>query len=240
MAFGSGLDNAWSCAKKIIIALTLFTSVCLTTNAEASDDKCLKVAFPEATRGTVSIDLYRNVMRSQGLCVDVLHMPNGRAVLSMKADEIDVAFAALGDFDEQVGIPLIRGGVQVGNPAGLLVVREGTISSVSGLSTESIGIWLGAVWSERMLGDHPHVVRCPGGPDMMLKMLDHGRIDGMLINSFSLGAMGGVPDGFVAIPVIKLDVFSWLQTKHADILPQFDAGTAVFRQKVLERRSQAN
>jgi hypothetical protein len=51
-----------------------------------------------------------------------------------------------------------------------------------------------------------------------------------------LSVTGGVPDGFQAVPVMSLSVYSWLAADHADLLPAFDKGTELFLQTIIEWR----
>tara|TARA_E500000318_G_scaffold111336_1_gene129570 strand:+ start:1367 stop:2044 length:678 start_codon:yes stop_codon:yes gene_type:complete len=222
----------------LIVVLAVFLSWRLVPTASA-DEVCLRIALPEATRGGFGLEIYRDVMREVGVCVKPVRMPNARAVAAMQHGDIDGVFAVLDEFEDLVGVPMVRGNVLVGNPQGLLVVRDGTINELSDLTDQEVGIWLGASWSEALLGEYKHVVRCPGGPQMMQNMLARGRIDAMLINGFSLEVLGGVPDGFVSIPVMNLPVYSWLHADHASNLTQFDKGTELFRNKIVEWREKA-
>lgn len=239
MARGSKPKTVRNCVTVLIIIVAVFLSIRLLPAAHASDEVCLRIALPEATKKSFGPEIYRDVMADAGLCVDPIRMPNARAALALRDGSVDGAFAMLDEFAHEAGVPILRGNVLVGKPDGMLVVRDGTITDLSELSNEIIGIWLGASWSEKLLRDYTNIVRCPGGPDMMLEMLNIGRIDAMLINSFSLELIGGVPDGYVAIPIIKLPVYSWLRAEHADVMPMFDAGTDRFIKKVMEWRKRA-
>lgn len=239
MARGSKPKTVRNCVTVLIIVLAVFLSIRLLPAAHANDDSCLRIALPEATQDAFGLEIYREVMSSVGLCVDPIRMPNARAVVAMRAGEVDGVFAVLDEFADHVDVPVIRGHVLVGNPDGLLVVRKETVTALSELTTQSIGVWLGSTWSEELLSGYGNIVRCPGGPDMMMNMLRRGRIDGMLINSFSLEMLGGAPEGFITIPVRKLPVRSWLQAKHSDLMPQFDKGTELFRDRIIAWRARA-
>ncbi|WP_156111656.1 substrate-binding periplasmic protein [Thalassospira australica] len=240
MAFRSQMKTVRNCVTVIIIVLAIFLSLQLLPSAQANtgNDDCLRIAFPEASKDSIPFDMYRAVMHGAGVCVDPVRMPNARAIRSIPSGDIDGVFAGLDIFAEQVGVPVVRG-VQVGNPDGLLVVPEGTVTTLKDLTSERIGVWLGVTWSEQMLRDYPHLVECPGGPPMMIDMLEHGRVDGLLINSSSLQLVGGVPDGYTSIRVRKLIVHSWLDAEHADVLAQFNAGTTEFLRKIRSRRKNA-
>ncbi|MBC07831.1 hypothetical protein [Thalassospira sp.] len=228
-----------TCVLATISIVALVLSFALLPSVEAKQT-CLRIAMPESASGPVGPDVYRAVMRDAGLCVDPMPMPNARAFMSMRHNQVDGVFAMLEEFESSVGTPVIRGNVRVGNPDGILVVKKGGAHSVAELTSEDIGVWLGASWSEKLLGAYDHVVRVPGGPAMMREMLVKGRLDGMLLNAFSLSVQGGVPDGFVQIPVTKLAVYSWLRAEHASEIAKFDIGTARYLEKILAWHGQAS
>jgi hypothetical protein len=204
--------------------VALFISLAFLPSAKA-EQTCLRIAFPEAAIDPIGAELYRTVMREAGLCVDPIRMPNARAFMAMRHYQVDGVFAMLKQFERKLGVPVIHGTVLVAEQEGFLVVKEDGPHTISELTTEDIGVWLGASWSEDLLADYDHIVRVPRGPTMMNKMLKKGRIDGMLLNGFSIDVVGGVPDGFV-------------QAEHADLLAKFDAGTAKYRDRMIAWYSQ--
>jgi hypothetical protein len=212
-----------------IVALFLFFP--LFPSAEAKQP-CLRIALPEAAAGVVGPDIYREAMGEVGLCVDPLPMPNARAFMALRHKQIDGVFAMLEEFSQSAGTPVIRGSILLGNPDGILVVKKDGPKNLSELKDELIGVWLGTGWSEKLLAGYEHVIRVVGGPELMIEMLVKGRLDGLLVNAFSLGVQGGTPDGFVAIPVANLSVYSFLRAEHAEHLAKFDAGTARYREKI--------
>lgn len=217
--------------------VALFLYFAFLPNAKA-EQTCLRIAFPEAAIDPAGAELYRTIMREAGLCVDPVPMPNARAFMAMRHHQVDGVFAMLKQFERKLGVPVIHGTVLVAEQEGFLVVKEDGPHTISELTTEDIGVWLGASWSEDLLADYDHIVRVPRGPTMMNKMLEKGRIDGMLLNGFSIDVLGGVPDGFVQVPVTKLSVYSWLHAEHADLLAKFDAGTAKYRDRMIAWYSQ--
>ncbi len=69
-----------------------------------------------------------------------------------------------------------------------------------------------------------------------MEMLVKGRLDGILLNDYSLRSQGGAPEGFVAIPVANLAVYSFLRAEHAEQMAKFDNGTVRFREKIAALR----
>lgn len=228
-----------TCLLATVSIVALVLSFALLPSVEAKP-VCLRIALPESAAGPVGPEAYRAVMRDAGLCVDPVPMPNARAFMALRHNQVDGVFAMLEDFKQSVKTPVIRGNTLVGNPDGILVVKDDGPRGVSELTSEEIGIWLGASWSEKMLGTYDHVVRVPGGPAMMREMLVKGRLDGMLLNSFSLKVVGGAPEGFVQIPVTKLEVYSWLRAEHASQMEKFDVGTALYLEKIIAWHNRAS
>jgi uncharacterized protein (UPF0212 family) len=220
-----------TCVPATISIVALFLSFTLFPSAEAKQS-CLRIALPEAAIGAVGPDIYRAAMSDVGLCVDPVLMPHARAFLALRYNQIDGVFAMLEEFVETAGTPVIRGNVLLGNPDGILVVKKDGPNNLSELKDERIGVWLGTGWSEKLLAGYEHVIRVAGGPELMIEMLGKGRLDGLLLNAFSLGVQGGAPDGFVAIPVTNLSVYSFLRAEHAEHLAKFDAGTTRYREKI--------
>lgn len=214
-----------------IRVVALFLSFAFLPSAEANQP-CLRIALPEAAIDPAGVEAYRTVMREAGLCVDPIPMPNARAFMAMRHHQVDGVFAMLKQFEWKLGVPVIHGTVLVAEQEGFLVVKEDGPHTISELTTEDIGVWLGASWSEDLLADYDHVVRVPRGPRMMNKMLEKGRLDGMLLNGFSLDVLGGAPDGFIQVPVTKLLIYSWLHAEHAGLLTKFDVGTAKYRERM--------
>lgn len=64
---------------------------------------------------------------------------------------------------------------------------------------------------------------------MMLRMLRLGRLDGLLIDDFSLNHSEGVPDGYRMIELETVTTYSWLRKEFESLLPQFNHGTYIFR-----------
>ena len=215
----------------MICIVALFLSFTLFPSAEAKQP-CLRIALPDAALGAVGPDIYREAMNDVGLCVDPLPMPHARAFMALRHKQIDGVFAMLEEFGQTAGTPVIRGNVLLGNPAGILVVKKDGPKTLAELDDELIGVWLGAAWSEKLLTGYEHVIRVAGGPGLMTEMLVKGRLDGMLVNAFSLDVQGGTPDGFVAIPVTNLTVYSFLRAEHAQQMVKFDAGTTRYKEKV--------
>lgn len=220
-----------SCMVAVIFLTALFLSFELLPGAEAKQP-CLRIALPEAAIGDVGPDIYRAAMDDAGLCVDPLPMPNARAFMALRHKKIDGVFAMLEEFGETAGTPVIRGNVLLGNPNGILVVKKDGPKSLSELKDEQIGVWLGTGWSQQLLAGYEHVVYVSRGPKLMVEMLVKGRLDGLLLNAYSLGVQGGTPDGFVAIHVANLNVYSFLRAEHAEYMAKFDAGTARYREKI--------
>lgn len=220
-----------ACVLATICIVALFLSFTLFPSAEAKQP-CLRIALPEAAIGEVGPDIYRAAMDDVGLCVDPVLMPQARAFMALRHKKIDGVFAMLEEFSEMAGTPVIRGNVLLGNPNGILVVKKDGPKNLSELKDEQIGVWLGAGWSQQLLAGYENVIQVSGGPQLMVEMLVKGRLDGLLLNAFSLGVQGGTPDGFVAIPVADLNVYSFLRAEHAEHMAEFDSGTARYLEKI--------
>lgn len=218
------------------LTILVLISILSHSTLAGATEKCLIIAMPEVRMTGDGIEPYRDAMQKAGVCVKPIRMPLARVGQAVSHGEIDGALAELEGFQQRVDRPIIRGNVRVGLVDGMLVVRSGKISRISDLTDESVGVWLGSDWSDVLLADHPKVVRVPRGPEMMQKMLRYGRLDAMLLDSYSLSVTGGTPDGFQAIPVTSLSVYSWLAVDHADLLPAFDEGTSLFLKMIIEWR----
>ncbi|MCC4238915.1 type 2 periplasmic-binding domain-containing protein [Thalassospira povalilytica] len=216
-----------ACLFAIFVGLAGLSSLLVSSGARA-DEFCLRMAMPEVTRDAVGVEAYRRAMADAGLCIIPVSMPNARSVVAMRNGEVDGVFAGLDDFAEQVGRPLIRGDLPVGAVSGVLVVRDGDIKSLDDLTDQAVGIWLGSSWAEKLMAGYPNVMRCPAGPEMMQELMRAGRLDAMLINEFSLILTGGLPDGFVSIPVMELEVYTWLRAEFSDYLPLIEKGNQAY------------
>lgn len=194
----------------------------------SADEKCLRIALPEIHTNQQKLDLYRQVMEDEGLCVSPVALPQTRAVVALRSGRLDGVFAAPDDLPRLVNVPLISGDVLLGSLAGYLVVREGPVNEMTDLATEVVGVSLGATWCTRLTEQYANVVKVPRGTVMLKKMLAQGRIDAMLVDAYSLALAGGVPEGYKAIEVDHFDVHSWLKAEFADIKGQFDRGTRAY------------
>ncbi len=218
-----------------LTVLVLISILSLSTLVRAGEP-CLIIAMPEVRMTGDGIEPYRSAMQQGGLCVKPVRMPLARVAQALSHGEIDGVFAELEGFQQNVDRPILRGNIRVGLVDGMLVVPLGKISGIDDLKDETVGVWLGAKWSNALLADYPNVVHVPRGPEMMQKMLRYGRLDAILLDNYSLSVTGGVPDGFQAVPVMSLSVYSWLAADHADLLPAFDKGTELFLQTIIEWR----
>lgn len=221
-----------------LIVLVLVSILSLSTFALAAE-KCLIIAMPEVRMTGDGIEPYREAMQQAGLCVEPVRMPLARVAQALSHGEIDGVFAEIEGFQQRVDRQITRGNARVGLVDGMLVVRSGKVSGIDDLTDEIVGVWLGANWSNVLLADYPNIVHVPRGPEMMQKMLRYGRLDAILLDNYSLSVTGGVPDGFHAVTVTSLSVYSWLVADDADLLPVFDKGTTLFLQKIMEWRQKA-
>jgi len=224
-----------SFATACVFAKICFTAVVLSfgvlSSAEA-DEECLRIAMPELQSSQQKLDLYRQVMKDEGLCVSPVVLPQTRAIVALRSGRLDGVFAARDDLPELVNLPLVSGDVLLGALAGYLVVREGPVNKIADLTTEVVGVPLGATWCTKLVEQYANVIRVPRGTAMLKEMLAEGRIDAMLADAYSLGLAGGVPEGYKAIEVDHFDVHSWLKAEFADIKPQFDRATRAFLAKL--------
>ncbi|MBC07830.1 hypothetical protein [Thalassospira sp.] len=191
----------------------------------SADEKCLRIAMPEIHSDQQKLILYQQVMKDAGLCVHPLVLPQIRAISALGSGRIDGVFAAKNDLPDMAKVAMVPGEVLLGSLAGYLVVREGPIKSFSDLSTEVLGVPLGATWCAGIVEGYANIVKVPRGTAMLQEMLAEGRIDAMLADAYSLGLTGGVPDGYKAIQVDHFDVHSWLKAEFASLKPEFDQGT---------------
>ncbi|WP_033068893.1 hypothetical protein [Thalassospira australica] len=218
-----------SCVFAVIFLTALFLSFELLPTAKANEDICLKIALPEMADHVRSGELYRAAMAKAGLCVQPVWLPNKRTKISLKRGEIDGVFSSVDSIRTTAGIPLVTGGVVVGRPKSVLITADQTVNALSDLKNQEIGVWLGDDWGMEELTGHAEIVTVPGGANMMLRMLRMGRLDGLLIDDFSLNQSDGVPDGYRMIELETLTTYSWLRKEFEPLLPQFNRGTYIFR-----------
>ncbi|GAA0626876.1 substrate-binding periplasmic protein [Thalassospira tepidiphila] len=220
-----------NCALTLFCLAALLVSFAMLPGAKAKQP-CLRIAIPEATIGDTGHDIYQAAMNDAGLCVEPVLMPHARTFMAMRHKQIDGVFAMLETYGKTTETPVIRGSVILGKPDGMFVVKKDGPKTLSELTSEQIGVWLGTGWSEKLLEHYEHVVPIAGGPELMMEMLVKGRLDGILLNDYSLRSQGGAPEGFVAIPVANLAVYSFLRAEHAEQMAKFDNGTVRFREKI--------
>jgi len=218
-----------SCMFAVIFLAALFLSFELLPSAKADEEVCLKIALPEMADHVRSAERYRAAMAEAGLCVQPVWLPNKRTAVSLKRGEIDGVFASGETIRQSAGVPLVSGAVVVGRPKSLLITADDTVKSLSDLKNKEIGVWLGDDHGKQELVGLADIVTVPGGAGMMLRMLRHGRLDGLLIDDFSLNQTEGVPEGYRTIELETLTTYSWLRKEYEALLPQFDRGTYLFR-----------
>ena len=220
-----GSERSCAFAMKCFVALVLSFGGLASASA---DEKCLRIAVPEFNSNQQKLDLYRQLMKDEGLCVSPVAMPQMRAIAALRSGSIDGVLAAGDTLPELVHVPLISGDVLIASLAGYLVVREGPVNGVADLTTELVGVPLGATWCTKLVERYANVVRAPRGTPMLKEMLAEGRIDAMLVDGYSLGLSGGVPAGYKAIVVDQFDLHSWLTAEFAALKAQFDRATSAY------------
>ncbi|MBC07832.1 MAG: hypothetical protein CMO10_16255 [Thalassospira sp.] len=213
----------------VILLAALFLSFELLPSAKADEEVCLKIALPEMADRDQSAERYRAAMAEAGLCVQPVWLPNKRTAVSLKRGEIDGVFASGETIQQSAGVPLVAGGVVVGRPKSLLITADATVHALSDLKDKDIGVWLGDDRGKQELVGLADIITVPGGAGMMLRMLRHGRLDGLLIDDFSLNQTEGVPEGYRAIELETRTSYSWLRKEYEALLPQFNRGTDIFR-----------
>ncbi len=215
------------CVLATIGFVALLLSFGLLPSASA-EQRCLRIAMPEIHTDQKKLDLYRQVMKDEGLCVSPVVLPQTRAVVALRSGRLDGVFAARDDLPELVNRPVISGDVLLGSLAGYLVVREGPVNKIADLTTEVVGLPLGATWCTKLIERYANVIRVPRGTEMLKEMLAEGRIDAMLVDAYSLDLTGGVPKGYKAVVVDHFDVHSWLKAELAEYKAQLDRGTRAY------------
>jgi hypothetical protein len=205
----------------------LFLSIELLPSAKATN-VCLKIALPEMADQDRSAERYRAAMAEAGLCVEPVWLPNKRTAISLRRGEIDGVFASCDTIQQTAGVPLVSGGVVVGRKS-LLITADQTVQGLADLKGKEIGVWLGDDRGKQELAGVADIITVPGGTDMMLGMLRHGRLDGLLTDGFSLQQTGGVPEGYHTIVLESRTTYSWLRKEYEALLPQFNRGTDIFR-----------
>ncbi|KJE34479.1 hypothetical protein UF64_15590 [Thalassospira sp. HJ] len=213
----------------VILLTALFLSFELLPSAKADEEVCLKIALPEMADRDQSAERYRAAMAEAGLCVQPVWLPNKRTAVSLKRGEIDGVFASGETIQQSAGVPLVAGGVVVGRPKSLLITADATVHALTDLKDKDIGVWLGDDRGKQELVGLADIITVPGGAGMMLRMLRHGRLDGLLIDDFSLNQTEGVPEGYRAIELETRTSYSWLRKEYEALLPQFNRGTDIFR-----------
>ncbi|KZB72214.1 MULTISPECIES: hypothetical protein [Thalassospira] len=223
----NAIVRSWMFA--VILLTALFLSFELLPSARADEEVCLKIALPEMADHDRSAERYRAAMAEAGLCVQPVWLPNKRTAVSLKRGEIDGVFASGDTIQQSAGVPLVAGGVVVGRPKNVLITADTTIHALSDLKDKEIGVWLGDDRGKQELVGLADIVMVPGGADMMLRMLRLGRLDGLLIDDFSLNQSSGVPEGYRTIELEAHTTYSWLRKEYEALLPQFNRGTYLFR-----------
>ncbi|CAM3473791.1 hypothetical protein THPR109532_10690 [Thalassospira profundimaris] len=224
-----------SFATACVFATICFVAVVMSFGvlpSTSADEKCLRIAMPEIYIDQQKIELYQKAMKDAGLCVLATEMPQVRAIAALRSGKIDGVFAAKNDLPDIAKLPMVPGDVLLGSLDGYLVMREGPIEGISDLSTEVLGVPLGATWCSQIVDSYANIVKVPRGTQMLQQMLAEGRIDAMLTDAYSLDLTGGVPDGYKAITIDHFDVTSWLKAEFKDIRPLFDKGTSAFMASV--------
>ncbi|NIZ01356.1 hypothetical protein [Thalassospira lucentensis] len=220
-----------SCCVAVILLLALFLSFQLLPTAHAKET-CLRIAMPKVYLDHRGADAYRHAMAQAGLCVEPIALPATRSIEGIRTGTVDGILVARDNLPDLCGVSVVRGDVTFANMKGLLVVRDGAISGVDDLKDQLLGVALGQTWSTDLMGTYANLIKVPGGPEMMHKMLFAGRLDAILIDAYSLRVLGGALDAYKIIPVADLALYSWLRGEFAHYLPQFDQGTVNYR-KVL-------
>lgn len=218
-----------SCLFAVIFLAALFLSFELLPSAKAEEEICLKIALPEMADNARHAERYRAAMAEAGLCVQPVWLPNKRMAVSLRRGEIDGVFSSCDTIQESAGVPLVAGGVVVSRPKSFLITPDKSVKTLDDLRGMEIGVWLGDERGAQELVGLANVVNVPRGAGMMLRMLHHGRLDGALIDEFSLSQTEGVPKDYRKIELETLTNYSWLRKEHESLLPQFNHGTDIFR-----------
>lgn len=202
------------------------------SSAQAQNPDCLRIAVQEATRGRLSVAAYLNAMEAQNLCVNLVWLPNQRIAIAMDNGDVDGVFARLSDFDKAVQVEIVRGDAVLSRVPAFLITKDQRVHQIADLGHQPLGVWLGARWFDKLVGSYPNLYRIPGGGRMMRQMLVNGHIAAALMDGYSLRISGGLPAGFHALEIGKLDVYSWLRAEQKDKLARFNMATKAFLEAV--------
>lgn len=192
-----------------------------------ADEVCLKIGFPDMAPKFI-LESYEQAMRSAGLCVNAVLLPYSRMATEMDHGEIDGVSARIAEFSNFLDLPILRTQKPIMNFSGYLLTRDENVAEIGDLTTQSVGIWMGAYWAAGMLGDYPYVVKVPGGPKMLLRMLAYKRVDAALVDGYSLAYLGGAPQGVYTVKLRDFQAYGWLRAQYATYLGAFEKGTELY------------
>lgn len=200
-------------------------------SAPSYSDECLKIASdPKSVRASRLFEpSVRQVFKKAGVCADFVTFPIRRIQESMVRGRVDGEFFRVNKYinamkDHVVAIP---------TPAisanGVIITRADRGFKPGGLQDvgqKRIGVLHGYKWHE-ILGKNLKNAVKSNKYEFLAKMLQAGRIDGVLIEDFTLSRLieAGILKKekiYTSPSVIDLSVYILLNKKHRNLLGKLD------------------
>ncbi|MEX0299956.1 MAG: hypothetical protein AB3N28_12870 [Kordiimonas sp.] len=199
---------------KAVIAAFVLTHHTL---AAGQDDDCLTFGSPfisikGLTNGSAN---FKIAMKEANICATFIKFPMGRYATALIEGRIDgIVFRVpafkkiLGDAGHMVPEPVISG-------TALLVSFDPTMTSLSALSDQPIGIRGGTVWTKKIVGNRANVIES-SSYDKLVELLTKERVKALLVNSATAARFENELNGATQTVIGDLSVYTWLRSslKH--------------------------
>lgn len=201
-----------------LFVLILCTGMVCAATTSASE-RCLKMVTAYQGGDQLILPSLVNELARNGLCLEVSRAPGSRATVLLRQGQIDGELFRVREYQQEIGDLGVRVPIAIFEAYGLLVTRNTDHLSLEALKGKPVALMRGTLWQERVLPRQstPVVI---DDYDAAFKMLETGRVAGVLIDTLSLKQARHRPDGLETRRVTpKTAAYAYLHRRHEHLVP---------------------
>lgn len=199
----------------------LYSILALIWTKPLSADDCLTLSFLGAGfTSDADKKRFEDIFIGEGLCINVIRLPNERAKAALLAGDIDGEVGRSENYLALVSASAIRVPAELMRVDLFLATKDPTINAAADLKSGEIAYIRGFKSHEDALNNLGLTGIAVDSFDALYKLLNAGRVKAVPIDSLALEAMKDQLAGFKTFPLGSFATYVYVHKKHADLVPQ--------------------
>ncbi len=182
---------------------------------------CLTLSFLGA--GFTSEDdkqRFERIFQNDGICVNVIRMPNERAKAALLSGEIDGEVGRSEGYEAVVSPTAIRVPAVLMEVDLFLLTKDPNINAVSDVKSGEIGYIRGFKTHEDALATLGISGIAVDSFDALYRLMNAGRVKAIPVDSIAIEMMQAHASGMKTFPLTRFATYVYVHSRHAGLVPQ--------------------